>query len=897
MNQFLKAEIVRALTVGVALTAMVHAAAQAQEVARAIENDILDASSPGLGDIVVTAQKRAENVQDTPIAITAIGSDRIAQSSLDRPDKLGFSVPSMTNAESSGFSFLTLRGVGNSTAGLSEATVATYQDGVYTGMQIAQRVPTFDLERIEILRGPQGTLYGRNTTGGVVNYITKAPSFDAGATGDISYGNFDAVGLNIGLTGPIVEDKIAAKASFHYSTHDGYYPNVTIGGRDYAERQIGGRLAVLFRPTENLSVTVRGDVTKNKSTASYVSFGTTSLDDGLTSLATPLGIFSQPAAYFEENPGILSPSDIALLNGGSIADYYQLMQPGALAPDPLATGLTANRLANFYKTKTSGASITADWDLGDVNVKSISAYRYGDLNTESDISGLPVAINPIPRPFAVTQKQYTQEFNISGRSFNDKLDWLVGTFYYRDNGVFRGQYYLDGLGQFIQAGAFTASTVPEYLLALNYPKGSLPSLNSLTDRNSIWQTALSDGSVYPGDPVGDVIAGKTIPQTPFQGFHQVQRSQSYAAFAQLTYRVTDRLRLTGGIRYTIDKKDVHRKIHSNFQWAMSAAAMPADASDDAIAEVAGLCDTRSKKTWKKPTGSIGVDFDLGERVLTYAKVATGYKAGGMNHSECTNVYNPETLTDYEGGVKAVFADGQMMTNLAFYYYDYKNIQFLTFSDVVTLIKNAGSAKTYGVELEYAFRPNFAPGLQFDGSASYQKSRYGKGCFADAANTNNAGFLSTPQQACPAMVLNPNIEEMVPIGASANIKGNDMIRAPRWKFNTGVQYSTDVRDFGNVMARFDAAWTDKFYNTIFEDKAPGYEHTVQQSYWNLRAVLAWTSPDKRLGVDFFGDNLTNKRYGVDRQLVNLPPTLVNVSGLLGAPRTYGIRLKAKLGSAY
>lgn len=897
MIRFSRTKIVRALAAGVGLAAMMHGAAQAQDGASAAEARNMNMSAPGLGEIVVTAQKRAENVQDTPIAITAITSDRISQSRLDRPDKLGLSVPSMTNAESSGFSFLTLRGVGNSTAGLSEATVATYQDGVYTGMQITQKVPTFDLERVEVLRGPQGTLYGRNTTGGVVNYITKAPSFDPALVGDISYGNFNAVEINVGVTGPIVDDKIAAKASFNYSKHDGYYPNVTTGDRDYAERQIGGRVALLLRPTESLSFTVRGDMTKNRSTNSYVSLGTTSLD-GLTDITHPLGIFSQPAAFFEAVPGILSPEDIARLNGGSIADYYGLLQPGELAPDPLATGKVANRLPNFYETKASGVSLTADWDIGDVNVKSISAYRYGDLYLESDITGLSVALAPTPRPLAITEKQYTQEFNISGKAFDNKLDWLVGAFYYRDDGNYRGQYYLDGLGQLIQAGAFTANmSGSPYQLALNFPRGPLPSVNSMAGgRTSVWQTALSEGSVYPGDPAGDVVAGLTIPETPFQSFRQTQRSQSYAGFAQLTYHLTDRLRLTGGFRYTIDKKETRRQIHSNFQWAMAAAQMP-DASDDAIAAAAGLCDTQSKKTWKEPTGTIGVDYDLAPRVLAYAKVARGYKAGGMNNSECDNIYNPETLTDYEGGVKAVFADGQVLTNLSFYYYDYKNIQFLTFSNVVTLIKNAGSAKTWGAELEYAFRPNFAPGLQLDGSASFQDSKYGEGCFGDASNSNNAGFLATPMQACPATVINPNTGLEVPIGTSASIKGNDMIRAPRWKFNVGAQYAADVAGFGNVMARFDAAWTDKFYNSIFMDKAVGYEDTVQRSYWNLRALLAWTSSDKRFGVELFGDNLTNKIYAVDRQLVNLPPTMINVGGLLGAPRTYGIRFRAKFGSAY
>jgi len=908
MARFRTLMTVRALAGGVALAAMSHATAYAQVApasgAPATDAKAPVATTPMLGDIVVTAQKRAENIQETPIAITALTSDRIAQSGLDRPERLSFTVPSMTNAESSGFSFLTLRGVGNNTAGLSEATVATYQDGVYTGMQITQKIPTFDLQRIEVLRGPQGTLYGRNTTGGVVNYITKDPSFEFGAVGDVSYGNYDAVETNVGLTGPIVDDKIAAKVSFHFRDHDGYYPNVTTGLRDYGEHSIGGRIAVLIRPAHNFTLTLRGDMTYNRTTPSYVSVGRTSLD-GLTDAAHPLGIFSQPASFFTANPGLLSPSDIAKLNGGSIASYYGLLQPGAPAPDPLVTGKSANWIPNYYKTKASGASVTANWDLGDVNVKSISAYRYGSLFLVNDVTGLPTPLTTTPMPLSLQEKQYTQEFNISGKSFDNKLDWLVGAFFYHDDGHYAGQYYLQALGQLLQASGQLANP-PGSPYAFNLNPTSLTPLNNLPGvYQSIWQTAPASAPGYPGDTAGSrVIGGQTIPSTPFQGFLQTQKSDSYAAFFQATYHVTDRLRLTGGFRYTIDRKVTDRTIHSNLLWdltangiyqAVQAGFLPPEAyNTDAIAAAAGLCSTHSKKTWRAPTGTIGVDYDAAEHVLTYAKVSWGYKAGGMNNSECTNIYNPEYLTDYEGGVKAVLADGQILANLAVYYYDYSNIQFLTFSNVSTLIKNAGSATAFGAELEYAIRPRFAPGWQLDGSISYQDSKYGEGCFGDASNSNNAGFLSTPMQACPATVVNPKTGQVVPIGVSANIKGNQMIRAPRWKFNAGLQYASDIGDFGNMIARVDAAWTDKFYNDIWNGKAAGYGPMTQASYWMLSAMVGWTSPDKRFGVEAFGDNLTNSRYTVDRQPVNLPPTMMNVAGLLGSPRTYGIRLKAKFG---
>jgi len=136
-----------------------------------------------LGEIVVTAQKREQNLQKTAVAVTALTSDRIQQANIAQPVQLQFRVPSMTFGYQSGYTYLTLRGVGNDTTVNAESSVATYLDGVYTGALISESVPSYDLARIEVLRGPQGTLYGRNTTGGVINYITRDPSFTPG--GDV----------------------------------------------------------------------------------------------------------------------------------------------------------------------------------------------------------------------------------------------------------------------------------------------------------------------------------------------------------------------------------------------------------------------------------------------------------------------------------------------------------------------------------------------------------------------------------------------------------------------------------------------------------------------------------------------------------------------------------------
>jgi iron complex outermembrane recepter protein len=902
MKGFGEGRALRALAGGVSLFVMLQAPAYAEDSPATSSTDAR-ASAPALGEIVVTAQKRSESLQKTAIAITALTGDRIDQGGLDQPQKLQFAVPSMTYGYADGFSHISLRGVGNDTTIAAESSVGTYQDGVYTGSQITAAVPSFDLQRIEVLRGPQGTLYGRNTTGGVINYISKDPSFQYGANGEVSYGNYNAVETNIGLTGPLVGDKIAFRGSFHFNDHDGYYRNIALNRNEYADRDIGGRLALLILPASNVSLILRGDYSHDTSSDAYALIDQSSLD-GLTSQASPLGIFSQPASYFTAHPGLLSPADIAKLNGGSIASYYGLIQPGVTAPNVLGTESYANWNTTSFRTTSWGLSGTLKWDIGSVAVKSITAYRYGELVTQGDVGGQAYPVLDAS-PIYQKDKQFTQEFNISGKSFQNRLDWLVGAFAYSDHVNAAEGAYLPSYGQYLEANAELANP-PGSHYAYNLNPAALTSLNNLPGVfPSVWQTVVNTGPGFPGDAAGpNFVAGSTIPSTAMIASAINQTSTSYAAFFQATYHVDSKLRVTGGFRYTIDHKDAERINHSNLGWdlaangiyeAVQAGYLPASAYSEAnIASAAGLCDTETSKTWRAPTGTIGVDYDAGAHVLTYVKASWGYKAGGMNNSSCNSVYNPEHLTDYEGGVKAVLADGQVLANLAMYYYDYKDIQFTTYIESGSEVLNAGTAKAFGVEFEYALRPRALRGWQLDGSASFEDSHYGTGCFGDSANLNGAAFLSTPIQACPATVVNPSTGQSVPIGPSASIKGNELIRAPKWKFNIGLQYSTEVADLGGLMARVDVAWSDTIYNDIFNGKAPDEAGRTQPAYWMLNAQVGWTSPDKRYSAMLFGNNLTNTIYFDETVAFNLPPTMVTVGGQLAAPRTYGIRLSAKFG---
>jgi iron complex outermembrane receptor protein len=839
--------------------------------ALACESAMADPAPTKLGEIVVTAQKRAENLQKTPVAVTALSGSKIEQANIAQPAQLQQYVPSMTFGQGDGYTLLYLRGVGNDViTTAAESSVATYLDGVYTADLIAESVPQYDLERIEVLRGPQGTLYGRNTTGGVINYITRNPSFTPGGTVALTGGDYDAAQADATVTGPLAPDVVAGRLSFHYGEHDGYRFNEALNQRDYSDEDYSGRASLLFKPTPNLSIIVRADAAHDRSTDAFGLIHSAGLD-GVTSPGAPLGVFSLPAATLAAIGGVLSPADIAKLGGGSIASYYHLTQPGPLPPDPFATLAVSNGAPTVLKADAAGASATIEWVGPGATVKSITAYRYAHLLLDNDSGGIGSPSVDFA-PLYQTDRQWTQEIDVSGKTFAGKLDWLVGGFYFHDDAVFATTVWLPSFGDFINAVS-NLSNPPGSADAFNLNPPALVNFTNFVAPN-VLSTVVANGPDFVGGSA--LTPFSSIPNTAFLGFMATQQSQSVAGFFQGTYHLSDSLRITGGFRFTADQKQAVRSLHSNLIYALTGGNPGAS-----------LCDHEaSSRSWTAPTGVVGVEYDAAPHVLTYAKVSWGYKAGGMNPSECSHIFDPEYLTDYEGGVKSLLFDGQLLANLALYLYDYSNIQFTTYVANASAILNAGSATATGVELEYALQPKALPGFEIDGSASFEDSHYGPGCFNDPANLAGAIPLTpdgNPPKVCPAGV-----------AAYAQIRGNELLRAPRWKANVGLQYARAVAG-GEALGRFEAAWTDTIYNDIFNGKAANLASVTQPGYWIVNARLVWTSADGRYSGELFGQNLTDTRYALNRVSFNTPATVDSVSAQYGPPRTFGARIVFRFGS--
>ncbi len=372
----------------------------------------------------------------------------------------------MTYGQQSSYNFITLRGIGGDVTVSAESSVASYEDGVYTGSLLSQQVPGFDLERIEVLRGPQGTLYGRNSDGGVVNYISKAPSFEPEANLAVAYGKYNELQIDAGATGGIIEDKLAGRISVRYEKHDGYRHNIVLDEDEYDLSTAAVRVALLFTPSEDFSLTVRGGYASHETSAAYTVLSATPTGlpgtDPLTNITggpygtAPLGIFSMPAQFFIDAPGLMSPADIASLAGGSIADFYGLVPAGPVPPDPEKKLKHSNAVESSYDIDQYNFSATMDWDVGPFAFKSITAYRYGKLTFTQDSLGAGTP-GVVFFPLTHVTRQFTQEFNFSGTAFDEKLDWLGGVYYFRDDSHFNTSVWLPTTGDSFLAACGTTA--------------------------------------------------------------------------------------------------------------------------------------------------------------------------------------------------------------------------------------------------------------------------------------------------------------------------------------------------------------------------------------------------------------------------------------------------------
>ena len=474
------------------------------------------ASAAEIEEIVVTAEKREASLQETPIAVSAVSRETIETRGLDGLQQVQFVVPALMFNELADMAQMTMRGVGVDISEMSaEPGVALHTDGVYRGGLVSSKSLLFDLERIEVLRGPQGTLFGRNSTGGGVNVVTRLPGEEPSFSANVLYGDYDRTRIEISGDAPISPGTFSVRGAIAHDERDGYSENHLLGREEDASEATLAKLAAVINPSDRLEIVLRGEYLDTEVTGpTWVVTDDHPVPPLLLSTGNPGGILSVPGT-------VCGPITCVEALG------LQLSPPGTWSSDP----------RNAYSTggfgsarEAQGVSAVVSWDATEsVELKSTTAwYEIDQACPMQSIAGAD--IDTLTMGCYQDNIEWSQEFTLAGAT--ERWDWIGGVYYYTSEIEELWDYELPALQATFEAifGLFGGLGGP-------LPPGSLAAFGTKIDG--------------------------TVTGVPFLQFNIFQDTTSKAVFGQTTYSFSDRLRGTAGLRWTEDTKDYRQTVVNN----------------------------------------------------------------------------------------------------------------------------------------------------------------------------------------------------------------------------------------------------------------------------------------------------------------------------------------------
>lgn len=696
--------------------------------------------SEGLADIVVTATRSSEALSKVAASVSAVSAGDLGVGGIKDVASLSNAIPNLSVGDQFGVNRIFIRGIGLTSIDLgADGGVAFLQDGAQVARPAAQLSGFYDLERVEVLRGPQGTLYGRGATAGAINLITKRPTAELDGYVRASYGNYNAVSLEGAVGGPMGSEKLMLRLAGKYDRRGGYGIN-EFTGEDIDNRDAYAfRGSILAKPADDLEILVSGEYfNENDSNYAFHYFG----------------------------PTVRPENFLGGLIGGK-----------SLFTVAAAAGKPAN-IRNIYSdqeplNKRHGYSFTGTiaWTPGDWDVKSITSYHNFTRFNRDDLDASEVNMFG-QNNYDERSKTFSQEF--VGTYQSEKFDALLGAMYFHED-------------------LFGSVRVPLVNLGILF---GLPA-NTFDAANY-----LQFGTV-------------TI--------------DAFGFYAQGSYALTDKLKLTAGGRFSHEK----RKGVGTFDFL-------------------GSVNTDKAKSWDAFTPTVTLNYQANDATLVYASVTRGFKSGVINVGSRNDVINPEYVWSYELGLKTATADRKLQANLAAFYMNYSDLQvgFVDASSVVTTV-NAASARNYGLEAEFRAKP--VPGLTLELFGTYLNARYRKFTSGDYRQ----GF------------------------AQVNLAGKKLSNAPEFSFRAGADYDIAVGSAGKLNARAEVNWQDRVFFTEFNNA-----DATQGAYALVHAGLKFTPTNGKWSVDVWGRNLTNELV-ITNNIITAPLFSSVRVGSVAPPRTYGV----------
>ncbi|MET0370508.1 MAG: TonB-dependent receptor [Sphingobium sp.] len=757
-----------------------------------------------IGDIIVTARRVEERLQDIPLAVSAVSGTELQRQSVKDIRDLSATVPNMiiqqgnSDAQSA---VVTIRGQSQSNVLLSvDSAVGVYVDNVNNPRSYGLRAGLVDIQRVEVLRGPQGTLYGRNTTGGAVSVFTQDPTPEVGASLQLTAGNYGAFNA-LGIFSAPIDEGVGVRFVAQYDKHNAYAKApLSPGSRPNSSD------GYYFRG----KIKIDSGILKASLTGDIFNYKTGGVATKLTGLVNGT-IAAVPGAVAPtvDNPTGAGP---VVVLGGLGAREVQLEAGLPFTPAGLAA---ASALLQSYINKGDfheswagsplggrgkGGSLAMNIDLAlsdYLTLRSISGFRHVYRLSPADNDGTPYLISTQPAG-GVTDNFYSQEVQLLGGG--EALNWVVGGFYSYENGI------------------ETARPQTNFLLG-NRNTG----INNNTATNS-----------------------------------------SYAFFGQGNYKITDALTITLGARWTRETKEVINR-NSNLSAAGVLTCAITGAAAAAYLDTPGVCQATFKNSFSDPSWLASLKYAFSDDVNVYAKFSRSFRGGGQQlRATGANVatylpFRPETVTEYEIGLKSQLFDRRVRLNLAAFLDNYSDVQRTINALVggvgVSLVQNAAKARLWGIEGEADVR--VAEGLTFSSAFGYLHPKYLS--FAD---------FSGP-------------------GATLRDRRNEDWPAPKLNFRVGGRYSIPT-SAGDAALDLVYAWQSK---QNMQPQGLARDQLTQRAYGLLSGRLSLNIDSLGMEVALFGRNLLDKDYytaGISIEAVGfnmLEP---------GDPRTFGIQLTKKFG---
>ncbi|QYC10187.1 TonB-dependent receptor [Brevundimonas nasdae] len=720
------------------------------------------AEATAVEDIVVTARRTSESAQRTPLALTAFSGETLARTGAQQVTDLQGAVPNLNLVQGRGSSNATniyIRGVGQPDALQTfDPAVGVYVDDVYYSRIRGTQFDLLDLERVEVLRGPQGTLYGKNTIGGALKLVSRRPGQDFRARASAAYGDYDMIDVQGSVSGPIT-DTLALGLSALHSERGGYVTDPATGAEYNDKNSTAARASLAWDPASNLRIDLNADYAKD--------------DAGMTVGQAQNTLIDFSGNVIKALPAVAPKYD-----------FKTRATPG---------------LPNETRLETWGTALRIGWDLTErLSLKSITSYR--QLKTHDYLDFDATELQVADALVAVDQNQTSQELQLTYGG--ERLTAVGGLYWLKEDVTSHQESYNDAL---------------------------------------LGSAFLNSGFL------------RTIDDT--------LTTTSKAVYGNVSYAVTDALRLSAGVRYSEEEKDYWRTTSAFYN------KLPAFNSTYVFAPPVGK--------WDDTSIMLSADYQLSADAMVYARYSQGFKSGGFNGranspTEATK-YDPETADTFEVGAKTTYLDNRLRLNLAAFLTKYKDFQARVSgldTDPITglpapvlSVINAGSLDILGFEIEGVAVP--VRGLTLDTQIGFLD--------ADYKEFNDARFTS--------------------FGGSRAFQ--DPAFSPRWTMRFGGQYEYALAGGSNLTfgaaAKYRSRMALAVDNTLVNSatELPGM---YQEEYWLYDARVVWNDPSNRYSVGLYGQNLSDEVYRTDAQEFS---SIGNIrTAYYGAPRTWMVKFTAR-----